>query len=125
MSKTEETPQVKKFKLVLKKIPVEIEDADGRTNNCMLKELTGKQRNDYLTKSSKKVVVSKAGEVKSSDFSGMCSDLLSLCLYTPDDNLITAAEIDGWPAEMQMALYEMAVGLSGLNKKGEDEAKKD
>lgn len=118
-----EETKVKTFHLVLKKIPVKIVDGDGRENECMLKELTGKQRNDYLTKSSKKVSVSKSGDVTAKDFSGMCSDLLAMCLHTPDDKLISAAEIDGWPSEMQMELFTMAVELSGLDKKGEEAAK--
>lgn len=109
-----------KYSLKLRSEPIEIEDLSGVENTYYLKELTGSERNNFLTSQAKRAK-GKDKDVK--DFTGACSELLTLCLYDPQNRLVPAKEIDSWPSEMQMDLFLKAITLSGLDKKGEDDAK--
>jgi hypothetical protein len=126
MSDQNEQPKAA-YSLKLKSENIPIEDDHGIVQNYVLKELKGSQRNAYLGKSSKRLAMKRdrAGEtdVTVRDYTGMCSDLLGLCLYGPDGILVKAEVIDEWPSEMQMDLFIKAQKMSGLDKKSEEDAK--
>lgn len=113
--------QPKRYSRRLKTKPVEIENEQGVVEVWTLKELTGADRNRFLNVQGKKIKTQNGVEVK--DYTGLCSDLLCLCLVSPHDKLVTAAEVDSWPSEMQMDIFKDAISLSGLDKKSEDETK--
>lgn len=119
---SEENAAPKRFKKTLKTLPVEIEGDDGTVELWTLRELSGTLRNKYLTAANKKVVMKNGVEVR--DFTGSCSDLLTLCLFNPAGSTVTANVIDEWPSEMQLEIFQMAVKLSGLDKKAREEEEK-
>lgn len=106
--------EVKKFSRIHKTLSVDI---DGESYT--LKELSGTLRDRYLNTQSKKTITKNGVETRV--YSGLCSDLLVLCLYNPAGVSVTAQEIDDWPSPMQMEIFQMAVKLSALDKKSEEE----
>lgn len=117
--------QSPRYSLKRKSITVMIEDEDGQERAYQIRELTGAQRNSYLEKTNAKMVMTSDGAVKPKTFKGTGSDLLCMCLYDDQGQRVRAEVIDEWPSEMQFDLYKKAADLSGLTKKGEEEAKND
>lgn len=105
-----------KFTLTLKTIPVEI---DGR--KYTLKELTGKQRDAYLTKNSAKMKFVKGKPAGLTTFDGVQTDLLTECLFDEKNQLVTAAEMANWPAHVQEQLFTEARKLSNLRQEKQAE----
>lgn len=118
-----EAPKKMSFTKKLKEVKI---DLDGE--EYTIKELMGGYRNQYMNVARQKVEVKRKAdgeaEVTMKDFSGHGSDLLAYCLYDPKGNLVKPDDIDAFPSDMQLELYKIAADLSGLTKKGEDEAKK-
>lgn len=117
MSEEKAAPKV--YKRSLKTLPIQIEAPDGRIENWTMRELSGSLRNQYLNKNTKKTTVKNGVEVR--DFTGSCSDLLVLCMFNPGDTTVPQAEIDEWPSDMQLDLFQLAMTLSGLDKKSKEQ----
>jgi len=115
-----------KFSLELKEIPVVLENADGTKVDAYLRELTGKQRDSYLTGLSGRMKYRDGKVTGLSSFEGLQASLLSLCLVDKaDGKLIGITRIQTFPAKVQEALFKAAQELSGLDDIGEEEAKND
>jgi len=106
-----------RYSLKLKTIEIPIEVEEGQEVTFTIKELTGKQRDEFLNDQSKRA--GKEGGMPK-NFTGVFSSLLKLCLYDPTGNLVPVAVIDSWPSELSTELFMQAVALSGLNKKAEE-----
>lgn len=123
MSNQEPVPQKKSFSTVLKKEAVEI---DGK--EYTIREIMGVQRNQYLNQVRKKVDITYGEDgkpvVNQKDFTGEGIDILSLCLYDQNGTMVLPNVIEKWPASVIQELAKIAVTLSGLNKEGEEAAKK-
>lgn len=112
-----------KFHLALKEIPVELVETDGRTTSAVIREITGKQRDDYVADLAKrmKYVDGKPAGIRSVE--GLAAYLLSLCLVDKtDDTLMSLDRIQTFPSQVQDALYKEAETLSGLGLSAEAEA---
>lgn len=115
--------EVMRLALRRKEIAVILEGDDGEEKQYTLKELSGKQRNQYLDKMKARVKLGKDGQAESvSSFEGFQADLLVLCFYDAAGELVTAEEIESFPSSTQMDLFKMAQNLSGLDE-GIDEEK--
>lgn len=89
----------------------------------VVKELDGKSRDKYLTLLSKRV--KRTGDDASvSNFDGLQSSLLAMCLYQGDE-LIPEATIQAWPARAVTGLYEIAKDLSKLDEEDKEDGGKD
>lgn len=92
-----------------------------------LTELTGAQRDAYVTASSQRVKQDTKGNTKNVDMTGYQADLISLSLIKGDGTRYSKEEIQKWPASAQSQLYKMARKLSALRSSDieDDEAKND
>ena len=112
-----------RLSLELKQVPVVLEK-DGTERQCMLKELTGAQRNVYLGKLTSRVKVNKEGKAMGiRSFKGFQADLLAHCFYNEEDELFTVEEIEELPSSTQQMLFDTAQELSGLEVEAEEAEK--
>lgn len=115
--------QEEEFTTTLKTLPVKI---NGET--WTIREITGPQRNQFLDHNRGKMDIKKKEgtdevEVTVKSFEGQGMDILMLTLYKPTGEIVSPAELDTWPANTILKLAEKSMTLSGLNKKGEEQAK--
>lgn len=82
----------------------------------VLLELTGKERDAYVTKSITRLKVDAKGSTQSANMDGFQSELIQLSLHKGDANgaRYMVSEINTWPASVQAFLYKKARKLSGL-----------
>ena len=124
MSEIDTSPM--KLSLKLTEVPVTLERGDGTEVKYVLRELSGKGRDRYLSRMSNRLKYNNAGKpVGMKSFDGLQASLLILCLYNEDDALVTEEELQVWPASAQDALFQKAQEISALNTEGEEEAKND
>lgn len=88
-----------------------------------LRELTGKQRDAYLTKNGAKMKYVKGKPAGLTTFDGVQTDLLSECLFDEKGQPVAASVMAKWPASIQDALFDAARKLSklGTEDKADDE----
>jgi len=104
--------------------PVEIEQQDGEVLTYTLRELSGKERDNYLTKMSSKMKFDAKGNPSGlKDYQGLHAMLLNLVLRDPHDTIISVKDLQEFPARVQNALFEKAQEMNGLGDLGEAEAK--
>lgn len=113
------------FSLALKEIPIEITDAQGEKKKYTLKELSGKQRDAYLSSMSKRMNFVNGQAQGLKDYNGIHTALLSRCLYDEHDELVKDTELQEYPATVLAVLYKKAHELSGLGDGAAAEAKND
>lgn len=119
-------PDVIRLSLEKKEATVIMTKADGEEVEYTLVELTGRERNKYLNKMTSRVQMKNGKAAGIKTFDGFQADLLKLCLLGPEKTLLTEEEIEALPSSAQMALFEKAQELSGLdNEEDEVEAKND
>ena len=113
------------FSLELVEQQVAITTKDGENKTYILRELTNKQKAQYLNGMRDKVnfVDGKVTGVK--DFDGLEACLLTKCFYDTDNKLITAAALQEFPARVVKQLFDAAQTISALNEEGVTEAKND
>ena len=110
--------------LVRQEAPVTLTLVDGIAKDFVLRELTGKGRDEYLNSMAKKMKFGPDGTPKGiQSFDGLQASLLSKCLYDEENNLVPIADIQAYPATAQAALFRKAQELSALNDEGEAETK--
>lgn len=112
-----------KISVIRKSQPVELEVSEGETVLYYVKEMTGAERDAWLTEQSKKYTTGpdgKPSEIR--DYNGIYSTLLKYCLYGPgpESGKVPESTIQGWPVAAQEALHEIAANLNGI--KGRDES---
>lgn len=111
------------FSLDLQSEPVTL-TKDGEKESYVLKEMTGQQRDQYLTSLSKRVSTGKDGKATVSNFEGLQAELLTRCLFVVSTNEPAAREvIQSFPASVQSKLFEAAQSLNGLDKEEDVEKK--
>jgi hypothetical protein len=119
-------PEVKRFRLVRKQIPVELEDAGGKVLRCVMRELDGQERDKFLNIMSTRMKTDAKGKPSGvKDFTNLQASLLVASLFKPDGKPFTSAELQKFPSSTQTELFKMAQKLSGLDEKPEDDAKND
>src|SRR5690606_1747028 len=100
---------------------------DGTIRSYTVRELSGKERDEYLTETSKRFRTDQSGKaIGVRDFDGLQSSLLVRCMTDDETNkLVTVNFLAGLPARIQEDLYERARKISKLNKEAKAEAKND
>ena len=107
-------------------VDVNLVTEQGEEKAWKLKELTGKERNRYLNKMTSRVRSGKDGKAISiTNFEGFQADLLKICLYDENDELVTEDMIEGLPSSTQQVLFDKAKEISGLDNDEEGEEKND
>jgi hypothetical protein len=113
-------PEVKRFRLVRKQIPVELEDAGGKVLRCVMRELDGQERDKFLNIMSTRMKTDAKGKPSGvKDFTNLQASLLVASLFKPDGKPFTSAELQKFPSSTQTELFKMAQKLSGLDEKAE------
>lgn len=109
-----------------KEVKVFLETVEGNEETFILRELTGKTRDDYLTSNAARMRFGENGKVAGvKSFDGLQSSLLARCMFTEAGDLVTAKTIQGFPASAVTALFEKAQELNALDVKGDEAAKKE
>lgn len=107
------------FNLELAEETVILRDKDGKEQTILVKELTGDQRDKWMTITAKKLRTDKAGNNTLSSFDGIQSSLISLgCFYQGGDRdgeNVTFDEANNWPARVNKAVFDMIQRMSGLD----------
>jgi hypothetical protein len=106
---------------------IEIENDDGSVTKYVLKELNGTLRDAWLNRMSRSV---KSDGVKGTvkDYTGLYAALISACLYTTDLGAsvpVGEKTIQEWSSSCQEELFEICQKMNGLDKKSEEDEKKD
>ncbi len=116
-----------RLSLELKSVPVVLEGGpEGEEKECELRELTGADRNKYLNKLTSRVKIGKDGQaVGIKSFEGFQADLLSKCLYGPQEELFTVEDIEALPSSTQEALFKKAQELNSLDAGNPSDEKND
>ncbi len=116
------------FSLERKEIEVDLTDpSSGVTTPYVMRELTGKGRDSYLTSISGRLDT-KGGATSVKNFDGLQAALLSRVLFEDVDGKykqVTEATIQAWPARIQSALFDEARGMNGLGDGAGEEAGND
>lgn len=111
------------FSLSLAEIPVKIQrKPDEPAELCKLVELTGQQRDAYLTEMLGRMRYVDGKPQGMRDLTDFNARLIHLSLRDAGGVRIPVDEIRMWRATTQKALFKMAQELSGLN---DDEAEKE
>jgi len=113
------------FSLDLVEQEVNITNKAGENKKYILRELTSKQKAQYLNGMKDKVTFIDGRVSGVKDFDGLEACLLTRCFYNSDNKLVTAAELQEFPARIVKKLFEAAQTISGLNEEGAKEAKND
>lgn len=101
---------MKSYTLKLETILFEL---DG--DKYVIKELTGKQRDQYLEEIHKRTRYDKSGKpVGMTSVSNIQGDLLKRCVYNADNVLVPLEDINGWPSQVVADIYADALRLSKL-----------
>ena len=117
--------EVMRLSLERQTVDIVLSTADGEEKTWTLRELDGTQRNKYLNKMTNRVKIGPNGRaVGIKTFDGFQSDLLRACLFDESGEPVSVEDIEQLPSSTQMALFERAQQLSGLNT-SEEEAKND
>ena len=103
--------QVYSFELKLKEVEVQL---DGQ--KYIMRELTGKQRDQYLDLIAKRVQYVNGNQAGMKSLSGLQSSLLAMCLIDSSGNLVKESVITEYPGSVQSQLFKLAQQLSGLDK---------
>lgn len=108
------------FTLDLKEIPVRLKSGEN-VKEYVLREMTGKQRDQYLTELNKRMKIDSTGKASLSSFDGLQAELLTRCLFEGDAS-ISKEELQSYPSNTQSKLFNEAQKLNGLdadeNKQG-------
>ena len=111
------------FSLKLKEEQVVITGVDDVKRTYVLKELTGQQRDAYLNNMGGRMKFNDEGKTQGlSNYEGLQSGLLKLCVYSDDGKLVPEKELQAWPSQVLSALFEKAQEMSALNKGEEKKA---
>jgi hypothetical protein len=113
MKKNEEIKELS-FSLALKEIPVKLVTKEGVQKVFTLVELDGSQRDSFMQDMADRIEF-QAGKVsKITNFEGMQSNLLAMCLYDDKKQLIPIEELNKFPAGVLTELFKTAQKISGL-----------
>lgn len=111
-----------RFNLKRKIIPIVITDNDEEEKEYELREMNGRDRDEYSNFVNQKIEPGKngsTGHFKSVD--RLQSNLIHRCLFDPSSSKMVAEDvIQTWPASMQTLVFERCQELNGLKEKAEE-----
>jgi len=116
---------VMKLKAAFKSRPVEITDEQGQVRRYTLRELDGKQRDQWFSLMGDRVQIEDGRVVGVRNFDGFQAALVSHCLYDEKGQAVPIDEIQALPARVQDALFRAAQELSALTEQSVADAKND
>lgn len=111
--------------IVLKERPVLVTEANGEERKFVLRELTGEERDVYLSWMSKRIKFEDGKATNITNFEGMQAELLARCLHDEENKLVPVDILQKFPASALSVLFEVAQTLNGLSIEGAKEAKND
>lgn len=115
--------ELRKFSLKRKVVPILIEDENGNEFECRLEEMTGTERDSWLSGMSRRMKTDANGNPTGvSSFDGLQADLIGLCL-TQNGVKVPKSEIMKYPASLQTELFKICQEINSLGDKARDEAK--
>ena len=109
------------FKIKRAEVRVILESEEGEKTAYLLRELTGKQRDDYQKTVAKQIKPDKEGvPTNLAGMAGLRSQLLILSIVKEQGlESVSLDVVDGLPASVHESLYLKCVELSGLGAEGE------
>ncbi len=122
-----EQEEVLEFSLVLEEKKIRLFDENKEPQDFILRELTGKERDKWMTSMATKVSIGKESSV--SNFDGIQANLLALAMrYSGGERsgeALSVTTIQSWPSKVQTELFKLCQEMSGLGedadeKEGED-----
>lgn len=116
------------FTLAREELGVDITSPDGSVKKYKLKEFSGVQRKQYMSRFKMDIAFQDGEAVVQSakDFQPLSeTEFLALCLYNDADKLVTEEEILKFPSTAIVGLYEAAQKLSGFDRDAKKKAKND
>lgn len=115
----------KRLKTKRNEVQVILEEEDGSESTYTIRELSGADRDSYLTSAGKKTLKDNSGRPTSflQDYRGMFSDLLCMSLFDAKGMKVPADRIQKWPHSTQFELFKIAQRLSGFDEKSLEKAK--
>jgi len=116
-------PEALRFELTRKEIPVVLTSPEGQEKEkYVLRELTGKGRDLYLTRMSGKMKYKDDGEpIGITDYSGLQAYLVHLHLYDQEGVQVSFDEVQSYPSSVVSQLFEAAQALSNITGADEEE----
>ncbi len=115
-----------KFDLKLKEVSVTLTGVDDQSHICILRELSGKQRDLFLNEMGGRMKFNAAGKMQGlKNYTDLQTGFLALCFYDENKVLVTNEVLREYPASVLADLFEVAQKLSGLDKGAKDQAKND
>lgn len=94
------------------------------SGDFIIRELTGEQRSDYINFQTLKAKFGPDGKVTGiKDVKGLESLIVSMSLYGPDGNAVPEAIIKRIPGKLLKDLAAVAMRISGLDEKAQEQAK--
>ena len=110
--------------LKCEEVPVILEAEDGTERTLVLREMVGKDRDAHLQSMAGKMKMNATGQVIGvKSFDGLQASLLARCLYDENGELVPQKEIQSFPTRTQIALFEVAQEINGLNREAQENAK--
>ena len=109
------------FSLKLKSEQFEIEQQDGSVKTYEIKELNGRELEDYLNSTRNNVILTNGKVTGMKTFDGMYTNLLMRCTYLLNGDAVLKPDLDLWPSSLQKDLFDIAQRLSKLGS--DDESK--
>lgn len=115
MSEEKKAPEVEVFHEHEVDIPIKIEK-DGTVRDYVLKEMNGDDLGKWMKIWSGHISKNAEGTNTAEDFASFHSELISLCLYTPDGGRVAKAMIDLWGARIKNSLFGKCQVHNGLTE---------
>lgn len=131
MSKDKETPiidepEVLEYDISIKSHQVKIRDEKGQVQTYILRELTGAERDAYLTGIGNRMRVGKSGKTQGlKSFKDLQASLLVLGLYHADGKPVSIKTVQSWPARVQQDLHDRLKKMSGMDIEEKDDDEED
>lgn len=107
---------------------VEVRGLDGASRILVIREMSGDQRDTYMSRMAKRVTVERGviTGVSAEVISEMQGLLLGHCVYDRvTDAPVHYSEIQSYPARVLKAMFKIASDLNGLTDEGAAAAKND
>jgi hypothetical protein len=108
----------------------DFEDKSGNVVFYRLIVIDGHQRDQYIKAIRSRTFKNAKGETEVRDMDGLTALILTYAAQrnhgtedVPDWKPVKLAELQSWPAPMQSELQEIALKMSGLDKKADEDAK--
>ena len=107
-----------KLSLKREELKVVLETPEGVDKTYTLREMTGRERDTYLTKMGDKFRYNAQGQVSGvKTFEGMHSILLERCLYDENDKLVSMSDLQNFPSRVLSELFAAAQKINALTQK--------